>query len=161
MPPKKNAQRVHDARREQVKELFLQKMTQRTISERLKLALPTVNHLIGEICEAFLKEARQEGTLGKVLIQLYHDREQIQKAAWGLYQATARPTIQGKPNPDFQKWDPSAAVQALKAIDAANASFVTSLTRLGIIEEAPQKVEHSGGVAVLVRTPLPERKALK
>lgn len=124
-------------------------MTQRAIALKLKLALPTVNHLIGEICEAYLAEARKGGTLAEILIQLNHDRNTIIKAAWSQYMKAD------------QAGEYGPAVAALRAIDGANSNYVNSLCRLGIIEEAPQKVEHSGGMAVFVRTPIPERKALK
>jgi hypothetical protein len=108
---------------------------QRRIAEELGVALDTVNKDIAIISQEFLKEARKQNALGKVLIQLWEDRDTVIKGAWKIYSQTS--------DPDSERWNPHAANNALGTIDRANKNFVSNITRLGISQAAPERVEHS------------------
>lgn len=147
--PQSNTRRPSPVIREKVRELFLQYLPQRKIATQLGISLDTVKKHIAVIREEYLAEIKKRDTLGELYAHLKQDKETVIKAAWATYQDA------------MKRGNPGAASNSLGTIDRANANFVASICRLGIVEEAPVKLEHSGGVAILVRTPIPERKALK
>lgn len=147
--PGRKPKAITTARREKIRELFLKKTPQREIAQALKCSIQTVNEDIKFICEEFLKEARKRSTFGQIAMELWRNRNEIISKAWNLYDQALG---------DGQL---SAAAQALGKIQQADSNLVDNFTRLGIIEEAPLKVEVSTAELVARELLTPAKKVMK
>lgn len=151
MPKQNKTRKPSLVIREKVRELFLQYTPQRKIATQLGIGLNAVNNHIKVIREEYLSEIKKRDTLGELYAHLKQDKETVIKAAWAVYQVSMK---DGK--------NPGAASNSLGTIDRANANFVASICRLGIIEEAPLKLEHAGAFRVVVgELPPPSSKERK
>ena len=120
------------ARRVQVRELYIHRhMSQREVAAELKVNLSTVTEDVAAVCGEILAECRRVNFLGEIVGRLRADHEQTVKAAWNLYLEAAKAGDRG------------AANAALGTMDRAHRNLVDNLTRLGIVEAAPEKVEIS------------------